>query len=204
MNRKPSTNSHLNQELEVLGCSVVPLFSAGECTDFLELFERRSLKTGSGITCTMLSQCGNEQWSVDSGPKWMLKRKLERLFLEHQDSTYVDETVSNSFARWIPLVELKNQTRQLCKVHFSYPSLSDQTRVAATVILGRDMVEMFHFWKSSSERKSSVKQLSDDSEFFLRIDIFKHLGGIDLIGIHQDEFPDVSEYTLKTCFENAR
>ncbi|MCB9204966.1 MAG: phytanoyl-CoA dioxygenase family protein [Flavobacteriales bacterium] len=273
MTLTPTTDFHVNQELELLGYSVIPFLNKEACAELSEIYTRHSSKTDSGFFCTMFSKSEDERRFVDAGLKKILRPQLERLFPNHeplfgnfmvkepgaqsdwpvhQDWTYVDETVSDSFAIWIPLMDLNRLRGHLCvvpgshkirnlvrgpgvtdpfrhlhrlireqlnfplemkageaiiwnhrTVHFSNPNLSEQTRVAATVILVPKGVETFHFWKDSSAEQTSIEQFAVDSEFFSRNDIFKRPEGVGLVGTHRDDFPDVSEQEMRTCFEYA-
>lgn len=273
MTLTPTTDFLLNQELEQHGYSVIPFLNEEACAELSELYARHSSKTDSGFFCTMFSESEDERRLVDAGLKKILGPHLKRLFTDHeplfgnfmvkepgaqsdwpvhQDWTYVDETVSDSFAIWIPLVELDSRTGHLCMVpgshnirnlvrgpgvtdpfrhlhelireelnvplemkageaavwnhrtlHFSNPNLSEQTRVAATIILVPKGVETFHFWKESSVEQTSVEQFDVNSEFFLRNDIFKRPEGVGLVGTHRDDFPDVSEQELRAVVEKS-
>lgn len=273
MTETPTTAPTINDELEALGYSVTPFLNQEECSRLLALHGQCSSRTNSGFYCTMFSENEMEREMVDTGIKQILQPHLQKLFPDyrplfgnfmvkepgeesdwpvHQDWTYVDETASDSFALWVPLVNIDSSTGQLCMVpgshqiknlvrgpgvtdpfqhlhelireqlhvplemnagdaaiwnhrtvHFSRPNLSEETRVAATVILVPKGVKTFHFWKDSSVQGVKIEQFAVNGCFFRRNNIFQRPESVNVVDSHKDDFPDISRDELNALFVSS-
>lgn len=128
MNKSLLIDEYLNQELETNGFIVLPFLSQDIVDELIHFYQLTNKQKLTGFHATMFNPDLNYRYEVNRFIQSKLENSLSKIFSDnysvlysnflvkesgeesnmkwHQDWSYVDETMEDSFAIWTPLVDL--------------------------------------------------------------------------------------------------
>ncbi|MCF8463358.1 MAG: phytanoyl-CoA dioxygenase family protein [Flavobacteriales bacterium] len=83
-------------------------------------------------------------------------------------------------------------------VHFSPPNMSDEPRIAATLICTPTNVPVYHYWKDPLQQGTLARKYQVDCRFFMNYDIVNEPANVPFSGLVDSHFPDLDLNRLKS------